>query len=286
MKHALYLPNFGCFSDLQKLMQIAREAEAAGWDGLFIWDHIARDFPIPVVDPWVALACIALSTSRIRIGALITPLARRRPWKVAREAVSIDRLSAGRLIFGAGIGSRRDAEWANLSEQVDLKTRAEMLDEALVIVTALWEGVPVNYEGKHYRIRESQFLPRPFQSPRIPVWLAGWWPHKAPFRRASRWDGMFPEFPGVPEEEKPALLRQLVGYVGELRESMDGFDVACLGMPPLGGGRTTDLMGSYAEAGATWWMEPLNPDLYGGTWEGEWPYETMRARVRMGPLPS
>jgi alkanesulfonate monooxygenase SsuD/methylene tetrahydromethanopterin reductase-like flavin-dependent oxidoreductase (luciferase family) len=139
VKYGLYLPNFGPFGDARVLAELARDAERAGWDGFFLWDHVARPGAPPVVDPWIALAAIAVATERVRIGALVTPLARRRPWKVARETVSLDRLSNGRLVFGAGLGSSGGAEveWAGFGEETDLARRAGMLDEGLEILTGL-----------------------------------------------------------------------------------------------------------------------------------------------------
>ena len=175
MKYGLYLPNFGAFGETRLLADLAHDAEQAGWDGFFIWDHIARPWTTQVVDTWVALTAIAQRTSRIRFGPLVTPLARRRPWKVARETVSLDRLSEGRLILGVGLGGSggQSVEWANFAEELDLRTRAEMLDEGLDILTGLWSGKPFSYNGQHYQVNDSLFLPTPIQSPRIPIWVAG-----------------------------------------------------------------------------------------------------------------
>jgi len=149
IQRGLYLPNFGAFGDARRVAELAADAEAAGWDGCFIWDHIARPFVTDLVDPWVALAAIAQRTTRIRFGALITPLARRRPWQVARATVSIDRLSGGRLVFGAGIGSGRRVEWDDFGEAPDARTRGAMLDEALQVLSGLWSGQPFAFEGRH-----------------------------------------------------------------------------------------------------------------------------------------
>jgi alkanesulfonate monooxygenase SsuD/methylene tetrahydromethanopterin reductase-like flavin-dependent oxidoreductase (luciferase family) len=132
MKFGIYLPNFGSYGEARVLANLAQDAENSGWDGFFIWDHIAG-LTLPMVDPWVALAAIAVTTHRIRIGTTVTPLPRRRPWKLAREAVSIDHLSGGRLTLGVGIGGG-ESEWAHLGEQPDLKKRGVMLDEALSVL--------------------------------------------------------------------------------------------------------------------------------------------------------
>jgi alkanesulfonate monooxygenase SsuD/methylene tetrahydromethanopterin reductase-like flavin-dependent oxidoreductase (luciferase family) len=286
MKFAINVPNFHDFGDGARLSQLACEAEAAGWDGFFIWDHMARPFRTEVVDPWIALACIAMKTSRIRIGTMVTPLPRRRPWKVARETVSIDRLSKGRFILGAGIGSKggSQVEWAGFGEEMNLATRGEMLDEALEVISGLWSGKNYSFNGQHYRVQDAQFLPTPVQVPRIPVWIGGYWPNKAPFRRAAKWDGVFPLFRGDAESHLPQL-KEAIQYVQDLRQDSGPFDVAYLGSPTPGDDMKLagEIVGPYAEVGVTWWMEPLNPTLYGADWEGEWPYETMRERVLEGP---
>lgn len=286
MKFGINVPNFSCFGDAARLSQLANEAEEAGWDGFFIWDHIARPFKTEVVDPWVALAGIAMRTNRIRIGTMVTPLPRRRPWKVARETMSIDRLSNGRLIFGVGIGSKGggQVEWAGFGEEMDLPTRGEMLDEALEIISGLWSGDPFSFSGKHYHVQDAQFLPPPVQSPRIPVWIGGYWPNKVPFRRGARWDGIFPLFTGD-EESHLDQLKETIRYVQDLRQDNDPFDVAYLGTPTPGDDLQLagEIVAPYAEVGVTWWMEPLNPTLYDSEWEGVWPYESMRERVIMGP---
>jgi len=192
MKFGVYLPNFGPYGDARVLAALACDAEAAGWDGFFIWDHIARSWATDVVDPWIALAAVAVATTRVRIGALVTPIPRRRPWKLARETVSLDHLSSGRLIFAVGIGSGQAVEWDDLGDEVDVKKRGQMLDEGLAVLDGLWQGEPFSHAGEYYRVKKAHFLPRAIRSPRIPVWVAGNWPNKAPMRRAARWDGAFP----------------------------------------------------------------------------------------------
>jgi alkanesulfonate monooxygenase SsuD/methylene tetrahydromethanopterin reductase-like flavin-dependent oxidoreductase (luciferase family) len=286
VKFAVYLPNFGAFGDARTLADLARDAEEAGWDGFFIWDHVARAFVTETVDPWVALAAIALQTERLRIGALVTPLARRRPWKLAREAVSIDHLSRGRLVFGAGLGSAggAEAEWSAFGEETDRRRRAEMLDEGLDLLLQLWSGEPVRFEGRHHRVLTQSFLPRPLQSPRIPVWLAASWPHRAPLRRAARFDGVFPLFQARPPDDLDEL-RALVAFVREQRSGEDGaFDVVHLVPPCLGDpSREAERITAYADAGVTWWLERLTPDEFGGEWAATWPFAAMRERIRLGP---
>jgi alkanesulfonate monooxygenase SsuD/methylene tetrahydromethanopterin reductase-like flavin-dependent oxidoreductase (luciferase family) len=142
LKHGVYLPNFGAFGSAHTLAELAVDAERAGWDGFFLWDHIARLSPTDMVDPWIALAAVAMATRNVRIGALVTPLPRRRPWKMARETVTLDHLSNGRLIVGVGSGSPggRSVEWGNFGEALDDRTRGAMLDEGLQVLTGLWSG--------------------------------------------------------------------------------------------------------------------------------------------------
>src|SRR5436853_1660913 len=195
MWYGVYVPNFGPYGDARILAGLAYEAEEAGWDGFFLWDQVSKTTLTPtfdpMVDPWVALAAIALRTRTMRLGLLVTPLPRRRPWMVARETVSLDHLSAGRLIFGVGSGGGY-FDFEALGESSDPTTLAALLDEGLEVLTGLWSGEPYHHEGTAYHIKEAQFLPRPLQSPRIPIWVAGMWPAKAPLRRAARFDGVIP----------------------------------------------------------------------------------------------
>lgn len=276
LRCGLYLPNFGPYGDVRTLADLAAEAEAAGWDGFFIWDHVARPLTIDVADPWVALTAIALRTARLRIGALVTPLARRRPWKVARETVSIDRLSAGRLVFGVGLGSGRRVEWDDLGETVDEHRRAEMLEEGLAIVSGLWRGEPFSFDGRHYHVRRAEFRPTPVQTPRVPVWVGGRWPHPRPFRRAARWDGMFPEFDAGTDEI--AALHDAVEFVRRQRQDQGPFDVVHATAPERGAERS-----AFAAAGVTWWLARVDPRYFGADWKGSWPLEEMRRFVRAGP---
>src|SRR5512134_3855134 len=151
MHFGLYVPLFGDYADARALASLARDAETAGWEGFFLWDHVFTDWPDRLVDPWVALTAIALNTQRIRIGTTVTPLPRRRPWKLARETVSLDHLSGGRLTLSVGIGVGQ-AEWEHLGEQSDPKKRGAMLDEALSVLTGLWSGEPFSYTGQYYQI--------------------------------------------------------------------------------------------------------------------------------------
>jgi len=282
MKHGIYLPNFGPYGDARVLADLASDAENSGWDGFFLWDHIAG-WKLPMVDPWVALTAVALNTQRIRIGTTVTPVPRRRPWKLARETVSLDHLSGGRLTLGVGIGVGQ-AEWDHLGEQTGLRNRGEMLDEALEVLVGLWNGEPFSHAGEYYHITDAHFLPRPLQQPRIPVWVGGFWPNKAPFRRAAKWDGAFPLFQAEGEEGELAQLEQVVGFLREHRPLEQPFDIVCMGFSPgAKPGQAADIVGQRARRGATWWLECIAPFRFGKGFDDEWPVGAMRERILQGP---
>jgi alkanesulfonate monooxygenase SsuD/methylene tetrahydromethanopterin reductase-like flavin-dependent oxidoreductase (luciferase family) len=186
MQYAIYMPAGEDFSDPRTLAELGREAEQSGWDGFFIWDHVVLGPSERTLDPWVGLAAVAMVTERIRIGTMVTPIPRRRPWKLARETATLDRLSNGRLTLGVGIGLGAK-EWDDLGEETSPKVRGEMLDEALQVLTGLWSGEIFSFEGKYYHVKNARFLPTPVQ-PHIPIWVGGFWPKQAPMRRAARYD--------------------------------------------------------------------------------------------------
>lgn len=285
MKYGLNTIIFGPCGDARFLAELAREAEQAGWDGFFIWDHVALDWPDRLVDPIVTLAAIAMATERIRFGALVTALPRRRPWKFARETVTLDHLSGGRLIVGVGIGVTQ-AEFANMGEPADFRTRGAMLDEGLDVLTGLWRGEPFSYEGQHYTVKDALFQPVPVQQPRIPIWVADMWPNQAPLRRAARWDGVFPISQQWDELLSPDALRQLVATVYQHRVIDTPFDVVMCGHTP-GDDRAAaaGIIAPYIDVGATWWNENLHmmrPDLATRA-QTTSPTEALLWRVRQGP---
>jgi probable F420-dependent oxidoreductase len=288
MKYAVYLPHFGPYGDARVLADLARDAEQSGWDGFFIWDHIAggEAWSDVMVDPWVALAAIAMQTARIRIGALVTPLPRRRPWKVARETVSVDHLSGGRLTFGVGIGNN-PAEYDHLGEETDPKRRGAMLDEALTVLTGLWRGEPFSHDGAHYHVKDALFLPRPVQQPRIPIWVAGIWPNKAPLRRAIRWDGAFTLFRTEGEAEL-AEMRAWSDYLHSLGDLPEPFDLVYSGCSTPGDdpAQAAEIVARFAPFGFTWWLEMIAPWRGGKGWrDPDWPLDLMRQRILQGPPP-
>jgi probable F420-dependent oxidoreductase len=279
VKYGIYMPPGEDFADPRILADLAQDAEQAGWDGFFIWDHMVLGCSDRVLDPWVGLAAVAMVTSRMRIGTMVTPLPRRRPWKLARETATLDRLSNGRLILGVGIGIGQ-AEWGDLGEQADPKIRGEMLDEALQVLSGLWSGETFSFQGKHFQVKNARFLPTPLQ-PRIPIWVGGFWPNSAPMRRAARWDGVFPLFNVWQDPQKLAVFREAVAFIREQKPANQPFDILAIGGTKSN--RDNEAPRAYEEAGATWWMEAVDPWDFGWPDSGPWPVEDMRRRVRTGP---
>jgi hypothetical protein len=273
VRFAGYVPTFGDY-DVPALVALAREAEAAGWDGFFIWDHLIwAPGQAALADPTVALTAIALATQRLRFGALVTPLARRRPWKYAKETATLDRLSGGRLVAGVGLGI--DVDFHPVGERFDALERARRLDESLEIVSALWSGDPVTHDGDRFQLEQVAMHPTPVQRPSIPVWVAGFWPSRPPFRRAARWSGAIPQRRGNPFDPlSPHELRACAAYVSSHRTSGEPFDVAASWFGPRPPGLS---LSDYEEAGATWWLDGVNP------WSESLGDYT--ARIRRGPLP-
>jgi len=269
MKFGLSFPNFGAYAEPSVLMDLAIEAEDAGWDGFFPWDHVVVADRMPVADPWVLMAAIAASTERIRFGPMVAALPRHRPWIVARQAVSLDRLSGGRFNLGAGLGFPPREEFGTFGDPEDERVRAEMLDEGLEIILGVWSNRPFGFDGRHYSVVETTFAPPPLQQPRIPIWMAAMLPNRRPVRRAARYDGIYPinsdMSPVTPEQV--AEVRRLVN---EHRSADEPFDIA-VGGGPASAQRLTE----YEEAGLTWYVGGPRP-------EGEEVHETM-AWVREGP---
>jgi alkanesulfonate monooxygenase SsuD/methylene tetrahydromethanopterin reductase-like flavin-dependent oxidoreductase (luciferase family) len=272
MHFAIDTPNFGDYSEPRLLAELAREAEIAGWDGFFLWDHIGASWPFPICDPWVALAAMAMTTQRIKLGTLVTPLPRRRPWKLARETVTLDHLSNGRLILGVGIGSDNVREYSCFGEAGDDRLHGAMLDEGLDVLIGLWSGEPFSYSGTYYSIEQAHFQPPPVQSPRIPIWVVDVWPHKRPLNRAAAWDGIVP----LAEDHvlTPDEIQSVVSTIKERRVSAEPFDVA-FGSPDFDKNFTADCLQAYAQAGVTWWLEC-------SSWNQT--LTEVRERIRRGPL--
>jgi alkanesulfonate monooxygenase SsuD/methylene tetrahydromethanopterin reductase-like flavin-dependent oxidoreductase (luciferase family) len=271
VRHAVGLPVVGEFGDPLRLVDLAVSAEASGWDGVFLWDHVLyRDPQWTVTSPVVALAAIASATARVRLGILVTALPRRRVQTVARETVALDVLSGGRLVFGAGIGSM-DLEYTAFGEDPSPVRRGTLLDSSLAALTAWWSGAAVALgDGPPVRL-----LPGPVQRPRIPVWCAGRWPNRAGLRRAARWDGAAVTVAGAGKGVPVPVdaFASAVDFLRAERGSLDGFDISLEGMSAPGTLAAT--VAPYAAAGLTWWVEAM------GWWRGG--VAAARSRIAAGP---
>jgi len=253
------------YGDARTAADLAVLAEEHGWDALFVWE------PVWGIDAWVALAAAAVRTERIRLGTMLTPLPRRRPWDVASQAATLDNLSGGRVILSVGLGAPDDRWWL-FEEDPGRQVRAERLDEGLELLTLLWSGDPASFEGRHYRARPAERLvpPPPVQRPRVPIWVVGAWPRPRSMRRAARWDGWLPyhlprEGPG---DLTPEVLREGIAWIGERRAAaglqLDGYDVVVEGTTPPDREAAAAAVRPWAAAGATWWLEAdwsdMDPD--------------------------
>lgn len=257
-------------------LRLAIEAEDAGWDGVFTWDAISVG-ETPVYDPWVIMGAIAGVTETVIIGAMILPLARRRPWKVVKEAVTIDHLSNGRLVLPVALGVPDDVGFSGVNtDSTDRKQRAERLDEALEILELGQRGDTFSYDGKHYQVKDMTLVPKPVQD-RIPVWSVAGWPHEKSLARAARWDGIIPVdmSPGksVFDPVQPDVLREIVAWCQAHHEVGKPFDVVIEGK--TGDADDTGYVGTMAEAGATWFIE--------SRWDDEETPESLVERIRKGP---
>jgi hypothetical protein len=269
MKYGFVFPG----NDVHAAVAFGLEAERAGWDGFFVWDSVWG------TDPWVTLAAVAVQTERVRLGTMLTPVSRRRPWKLAGETSTLDQLSRGRVILAVGLGAP-DTGFEQFGEETDRKVRAELMDEGLAIVDGLWRGQPFNFDGKHYHVKETTFhVPAPpVQQPRIPVWVVGAWPREKSMRRVLRWDGLLPNkinADGSHGHASPDDIREMKAYIDQHRALDTPFDIVVEGETPGDDpAGTAAIIRPFAEAGATWWLEAIwtAPSL-----------DPVRARLRQGP---
>lgn len=290
-KHGIVLPNWEVEGDPDRLVEYAVAAEEAGWDGVFLADHLifppsgpAEDHTEygPFPDPWITLAGIATRTSEIRLGSWVTPVPRREPWQLARDLATLDRLSDGRVILGTGLG--RSSDYTTFGESWEPKQLGQRYDEALDIITGLWRGEPVSYDGEHYTVDEAVMLPTPVQEPRIPIIVGGLWPNKKPFHRGARWDGIIPHYPGdgiMPEggldgvaegsdREPEAEVRAMLEYYQDIAD--DPGDVFLPADPPH---RSSEWLQTCNDLGVTWlYTRPRDAS-------GQW--ELSMDRIRRGP---
>jgi alkanesulfonate monooxygenase SsuD/methylene tetrahydromethanopterin reductase-like flavin-dependent oxidoreductase (luciferase family) len=262
MRFGVFLPPFAEFAEPQRVVALSKLAEESGWDGLFLWDHMLAAPGMAVADPWVILGAAAAGTSRIRMGALVTPLPRRRPWVLSRQMATLDRLSDGRLIGGVGLGDDGWSEFSSFGEVTDPVIRGQMLDEALELLQRFLSGAPVKYQGRHYTIDAPPLLPKPRQDP-LPLWGAVRWPNRKPLARIAKLQGCFPIFAtasGLPPPdpgEIVALRAALTGLGAQLdhdivvRCSLSAEDPA--GVPAA--------LAALEDSGVTWVLEGFPPGM-------------------------
>jgi hypothetical protein len=272
LKFGVALP----YVSAHKTAELAGLAEGAGWGGVFIGDAIWTS------DPIVSLAAAAIATHHIRLGTMVIPVPLRVPWKIASESIALDHLSNGRLTLGLGMG----AVWMGWQGFPDVPTaaraRAEMLDETIDILTLLYQRVPFDYDGVHYHLKltlvdEMHYPPKPVQQPRIPLWVVGVWPRPKSMQRILKCDGIFPQkmnSEGKFEDVSPADIREIVAYVKANRTLTTPFDIIIEGKTSgMDAAQIQDSLLSWAEAGATWWIE--------GCWGMTG--DEVAAHIRQGP---
>lgn len=270
IKYGFILP----YGDARTTADMAYEAEQAGWDGFFVWE------PVWGIDAWVSLTAAAMRTQRIRLGTMLSPISRMRPWKLASETATLDNLSNGRVILSVGLGAL-DSGFEAFDEVTDRKTRAELVDEGLDILMGLWKGQPFEYDGKHYKVRKTSFFPppAPVQKPRIPIWVVGGWPSERSMRRVLRYDGLLPQVltPNrSAQAASPDDLRAIKEYVQSHRKEQGPFDIVVEGSTPGDKPReAAAIIREWADAGATWWNEAM--------WDDMDHQDAVRERIRQGP---
>lgn len=279
LRFGLFVPPFADLAEPRRVVDLARSAEHESWDGFFLWDHMLAEPGMPIADAWTVMSAIAQATETLRIGMLITPLARRRPWVLARQAATLDRLSAGRLVVGAGLG---DDGWKEFSsfrgEPTAPSQRARLVDESLDLLRRFWSGKEVHFEGTDLSVDSGPFLPRPLQDP-LPVWVACRWPNRRPLARAAGQQGCFPLFdqggwqvPVFPDASDLARARSVLTGLG----APPDFDIVCRGVSSrLERNEREHGFAALEAAGMTWWLESFGP--------GEPPVEIVEKAVRKGP---
>lgn len=267
------------FGTAKEYVQLAVAAEKHGWDGVFAWDDISVG-PRNVFDPWVVLGAMAMATERITIGSMIFSLARRRPWKVARESLTLDQLSDGRLVIPVGLGGTWDGGYANVNtDHPERKTRAELLDECLEILELAWKGEPFDYNGTHYQATDLVFQPRPVQQPRIPIWPVGAWPHEKSLARCAKYDGIIVSDMSSDDDDdtmiSPDVVTKVKGWMTDRRGNDDPFEIVIEGETSgTDQSYNAEMLQPLINAGATWFIE--------SRWEDE-TFESLMERVVQDP---
>ncbi|HEY0754505.1 MAG TPA: LLM class flavin-dependent oxidoreductase [Ktedonobacteraceae bacterium] len=277
MRYGFILPG----GDVWTIPEMAAEAEAAGWDGVFIPDCISIDTPNyppgPTYDPWILLALMAAHTQRIILGPMLAAISRRRPWKLARETMTLDHLSGGRLVLPVGLGAAADdAGFYKVGEEMTARGRAQLMDECLAILAGAWSGEAFSHDGERYQVQQMQLLPPSVQQPRIPIWVVGAWQRPQSIQRVLRWDGIIPQqASGSADPLTPADIRAIKAYVEANRQLTTPFEITWEGETPGDHPeRAAAIVHPWQEAGVTWWMEArwTNTSL-----------EEVRTRIKQGP---
>jgi alkanesulfonate monooxygenase SsuD/methylene tetrahydromethanopterin reductase-like flavin-dependent oxidoreductase (luciferase family) len=261
---------------------LAYEAEQAGWDGFYVYE------PVWGIDAWVSLTAAAMRTERIRLGTMLTPISRMRPWKLASETATLDHLSGGRVTLAVGLGAT-DTGFTEFGEVTDRKTRAELMDEGLDVLTGLWKGQPFTYSGKHYQIKEMHFNPPPppVQQLRIPIWVVGAWGSEKSMQRVIKYDGLLPSVSRKAadgtrrtEQASPDEVRQMAAFITEHRKDKAPFDIIVEGETPGDDPKAArEKIMPWEQAGATWWIEAL----WMRTMNAKDPIGILRERISQGP---
>jgi alkanesulfonate monooxygenase SsuD/methylene tetrahydromethanopterin reductase-like flavin-dependent oxidoreductase (luciferase family) len=276
MRYGWVLP----YGDARAAAELAAVAEEHGWDGFFVWDAVWG------FDAWVLLAAAAMTTQRIRLGTMLTPLPRRQPWDVAAQVATLDNLSGGRVILPIGLGAADDRWWL-FEDDPGRRVRAERMDESLELMQGLWTGRPFAYAGMHFQARPADQLipPPPVQRPRPPIWAVGAWPRPKSMRRAARLDGWLPaHIPrgGGHAEMTPGLLRDGIEWIRDRRRQegmdMDGFAIVAEGTTPPDPDSAGAIVRPWLDAGATWWIDADWSDM-----DPERVHAAALTRLRAGP---
>ncbi len=277
MRYGFILPG----GDIWTIPEMAVEAEAAGWDGVFIPDCISIDTPNyppgPGYDPWILLTLIAIRTERVIFGPMLAAISRRRPWKLARETMTLDHLSHGRIVLPVGLGAATDdAGFYKVGEEMTTRGRAQLMDECLDILNGAWSGELFSHDGVQYHVQPMKLLPPSVQRPRIPIWVVDAWPRQKSMQRVLHWDGIIPQkMDGSNTPMTPDDIRAIKAYVQANRQFSTPFDIICEGETPGDAPeRATAIVRPWIDAGITWWMETR--------WSTT-SLEEVRDRIRQGP---
>jgi alkanesulfonate monooxygenase SsuD/methylene tetrahydromethanopterin reductase-like flavin-dependent oxidoreductase (luciferase family) len=260
MRFGVFLPPFAEFAEPQRVVALSKLAEESGWDGLFLWDHMLAAPGMAVADPWVIMGAVAAGTSRIRMGALVTPLPRRRPWVLSRQMATLDRLSDGRLIGGVGLGDDGWSEFSSFGEVTDPVTRGQMLDEGLELLQRFLSGEPVKYQGRHYTVDAPPLLPKPRQDP-LPLWGAVRWPNRKPLARIAKLQGCFPIFAtasGLPPPD-PGDIVALRAALTALGARLDHDIVVRCSLSAEDPAGVPAALAALEDSGVTWVLEGFPP---------------------------